>query len=297
MATSWDVFVCHASEDKDSFVRPLAETLRKLGVSVWYDEFALRPGDSLSSSIDRGIAGSSFGIVVVSQAFIGKRWPEHELRGLVNRDVEDDKKLIPIWNGVSKEQVKRFSPSLSDKIAIDTRKVDAEEAAIQLLREIRPDIYQVHPRAELENLANGKALLQIQNEIEELRNQLADYQCPYCEFALVGREYIEFDERTSGTADLFECGYSTGGYYERPCPFGPDFPELEEYDLRVSYDQKYSKYVAHASPKTDRARSVQLEIGTGSTEEEAREYVLEHYRYLTTPPRQEFRGRWRSRTY
>ena len=43
-----DPFVLHASEDKDSFVRPLAHTLRVLGLEVWYDEFSLRIGDSLS---------------------------------------------------------------------------------------------------------------------------------------------------------------------------------------------------------------------------------------------------------
>jgi hypothetical protein len=53
---NWDAFVSHASEDKESFVRPLVEALGRLGVSLWYDEVSLRLGDSLSGSIDRGIA-------------------------------------------------------------------------------------------------------------------------------------------------------------------------------------------------------------------------------------------------
>ena len=61
----WDVFISHASEDKDSFVRPLAIALRSLEVLVWYDEFSLRLGDSLSRSIDRGLADSSHGLVVI----------------------------------------------------------------------------------------------------------------------------------------------------------------------------------------------------------------------------------------
>jgi hypothetical protein len=56
--TPWDVFICHASEDKDSLVQPLARALSLLGLQVWYDEFSLTVGDSLSRSIDRGIAGS-----------------------------------------------------------------------------------------------------------------------------------------------------------------------------------------------------------------------------------------------
>lgn len=52
----YDAFICHASEDKESFVRPLAKELRKKGLRVWYDEFTLKLGDSLRRSIDRGLA-------------------------------------------------------------------------------------------------------------------------------------------------------------------------------------------------------------------------------------------------
>jgi len=57
---------------------PLAGALRQLGVAVWYDEFTLRPGDSLSRSIDKGILGSLCGLVVISPKFIEKNWPEYE---------------------------------------------------------------------------------------------------------------------------------------------------------------------------------------------------------------------------
>jgi hypothetical protein len=73
----WDVFIAHASEDKEAFVRPLATVLQSLGMSVWYDEFSLQLGDSLSRSIDKGILGSQYGLVVVSPAFIEKKWPEY----------------------------------------------------------------------------------------------------------------------------------------------------------------------------------------------------------------------------
>src|SRR5690606_17747051 len=131
-------------------------------------DFSLSVGDSLSKEIDRGIGGARFGIVVVSPAFIGKRWPDHELRGLVNRDVEEDFRILPIWHGVTKKDVRAFSPSLSDKLAIDTRKDDAQEAAIRMLRIIRPDLYESHPRAELERLATGQAVTELQEQIEEL---------------------------------------------------------------------------------------------------------------------------------
>ena len=48
---NWDVFVSHASEDKE-FARALAEGLSKKGLSVWFDDFELKVGDSLRRSID-----------------------------------------------------------------------------------------------------------------------------------------------------------------------------------------------------------------------------------------------------
>lgn len=69
----YDVFISHASEDKDAVVRPLAISLQQKGLKVWFDEFELRIGDSLRQKIDKGLANSRFGIVVLSKNFIKKR--------------------------------------------------------------------------------------------------------------------------------------------------------------------------------------------------------------------------------
>jgi len=158
MSKNWDVFISHASEDKETFVRPLAIALRNIGVSVWYDEFSLRLGDSLSRSIDKGLANSRFGLVVVSPAFLKKPWPEYELRGLVAREIEEDRVILPIWHGVTRQEILAFSPSLADKVALNTNDLTAEEVAIQLIREIRPDIYARHRRVELQQLASGESV-------------------------------------------------------------------------------------------------------------------------------------------
>ena len=69
---TFDVFISHASEDKDAIVRPLAIALQQHGLEVWYDEFELRIGDSLRRKIDKGLAHSRFGVVVLSQYFFAK---------------------------------------------------------------------------------------------------------------------------------------------------------------------------------------------------------------------------------
>lgn len=86
----YDVFISHASEDKDEVVRPLANALINKGVSVWYDEFELRIGDSLRRKIDKGLANSRFGIVVVSRDFIKKGWTNYELDGIITKAVSGE---------------------------------------------------------------------------------------------------------------------------------------------------------------------------------------------------------------
>jgi hypothetical protein len=133
----YDVFISHASEDKDAFVRPFAEYLKNLGVSVWYDEFSLQWGDSLRKSIDKGLANSRFGVVVLSKAFVQKRWTEYELNGLVAAEIEGSKRVLPIWHEISKLEVMKFSPSLADKLALNTMTNTTEEIAEQLLSILR----------------------------------------------------------------------------------------------------------------------------------------------------------------
>jgi hypothetical protein len=134
---TFDVFISHASEDKDDLVRPLAHALQAGGLSVWYDEFELRIGDSLRRKIDRGLASSRFGIVVLSKFFFGKGWTEYELDGLVTRTVTGDQILLPVWHNVTKAEVVGYSPSLADRVARSTATHTVEEIAAEIVDVIR----------------------------------------------------------------------------------------------------------------------------------------------------------------
>ena len=138
----YDVFISHAWEDKDSFVRPLVEALQVLGLKVWYDEFSLEIGDSLSRSIDKGLSNSRYGIVVISKAFIVKPWTDYELRGLITKEVGREKVILPIWHEISKEEIIQFSPTLADKVALITTNLSTRKIAVRLLKQIRPDLHQ-----------------------------------------------------------------------------------------------------------------------------------------------------------
>jgi Domain of unknown function (DUF1883)./TIR domain. len=116
----YDVFISHASEDKDAIVRPLATSLKDKGLRVWYDEFELKIGDSLRRKIDMGLAKSNFGIIVISRKFICKGWTNYELDGLMTRAVSGEQILLPIWHDITKQEVMDYSPSLADKVARNT---------------------------------------------------------------------------------------------------------------------------------------------------------------------------------
>lgn len=128
----YDVFISHASEDKDDVVRPLAIALQSKGLSVWYDEFELKIGDSLRRKIDAGLAKSNFGIVVISRDFIKKGWTNYELDGLITRAVSGEQILLPIWHNITKQEVVDFSPSLADKVARNTAVDTVEEMADEI---------------------------------------------------------------------------------------------------------------------------------------------------------------------
>ncbi|RAM52271.1 MAG: DUF1883 domain-containing protein [Hapalosiphonaceae cyanobacterium JJU2] len=133
----YDVFISHASEDKEGIVTPLANALKNEGLRVWYDEFELKIGDSLRRKIDRGLANSRVGLVVLSQSFISKGWTNYELDGIVTRTITGEQILLPIWHKISKQEVIEFSPSLADKVARSTATHTVEEIASEIAELIR----------------------------------------------------------------------------------------------------------------------------------------------------------------
>ncbi len=131
-AKTYDFFISHATEDKDDIVRALAEHLNNLGFKVWYDEFELKWGDSLRKNIDKGLASSKYGVVIISPSFIKKNWTEYELNGMVAKEMNGHKVILPIWHKITKDEVLQFSPSLADKLALNTSLHTIEDIGTQL---------------------------------------------------------------------------------------------------------------------------------------------------------------------
>ena len=136
-----DIFVSHASEDKAAIVRPLVQALAALGLRVWYDEDMIKGGDSIREAIDRGLRDTRNAVVILSPAFLKKRWTQWELNALVQRfndtATRQRGRLIPIWHNVSKDEISSFSPPLADIAALQS--VDGINAiALKISDQILP---------------------------------------------------------------------------------------------------------------------------------------------------------------
>ena len=128
----WDVFISHASEDKDDLVRPLAMALKQHKLTVWYDEIILRIGESLRERIDNGLSNSRVGLVILSSSFINKDWTTYELNAIITRSISGGQLLLPIWHNITKQQVVDFSPSLADIVARSTAKYTINDIANEI---------------------------------------------------------------------------------------------------------------------------------------------------------------------
>ena len=128
-----DFFICHASDNKDSVARPLADKFIDEDLSVWFDEYSLIWGNKLMESINKGLKNSSFGIVILSKEFQGKKWPQHELDGLFALTKPDETKILPLRYGLTQEELDQHYPLLSGILSrswpdeLETILIDAQK--------------------------------------------------------------------------------------------------------------------------------------------------------------------------
>jgi len=114
-------FVCHDFRDKDSIARPIAINLQKMLCSVWYDEFSLRVGHNLRESIEKGLKTCKKCILVLSPSFFSNDgWTKREFDSVFTREILEKKQIVlPIWYGVTKQEVYNYSPSLLNVKGLD----------------------------------------------------------------------------------------------------------------------------------------------------------------------------------
>ncbi|GBG01646.1 hypothetical protein AZSI13_09730 [Azospira sp. I13] len=127
-------FISHDSRDKESVARPIALNLQRKLCPVWYDEFSLPLGANLRESIERGLKECKRCVLILSQNFINNRgWGKKEFESIFTREILEDRALVlPIWYGVTKQQVYDYSPSLLNIKGIDWEALGEEEVCRQI---------------------------------------------------------------------------------------------------------------------------------------------------------------------
>jgi hypothetical protein len=109
-----DVFLCHAWDDRAGAAKELHDLLESLKVTVWFSEKDVRLGTSLMREIDKGLAKSRVGIVLVTPAMLrslpNEGIADKELSALLARD-----QLIPIVHGTTFEALRDVSPLLGSR--------------------------------------------------------------------------------------------------------------------------------------------------------------------------------------
>jgi hypothetical protein len=114
-----DFFLCHAWDDRAGAAKELYDQLQSRGVSVWFSEVDVRLGTQLLREIDKGLAKSRVGIVLVTPALLlrlqGESIADKELSVLLARD-----QLIPIVHGTTYEALRDVSPMLASRSGLST---------------------------------------------------------------------------------------------------------------------------------------------------------------------------------
>lgn len=115
-----DCFLCHAWADRQGAAKELDDALKAAGVKTWFSELDLGLGVPMMRAIDRGLANSRIGLVLVTPSFI---------KGLPNQGVADKElsallagnRLVPIVHGTTYDDLRNESPLLASRTGLDTK--------------------------------------------------------------------------------------------------------------------------------------------------------------------------------
>ena len=133
----YDLFLCHAWDDRKGAAKELYEKLIALGVSVWFSEKNLPLGSTMLREIDKGLAKSRAGIVLVTPAFLRRISEEgvadKELSALLAKD-----RLIPIVHNTTYDALRDVSPLLGSRSGLDTNE-DSMDEIVEKLSELFTD--------------------------------------------------------------------------------------------------------------------------------------------------------------
>lgn len=123
-----DVFLCHAWDDRKGSAKDLHDLLEKAGVKVWFSEKDLGLGVPMMRAIDKGLANSRIGLVLVTPAMLD-RLPKESVADKELSALLAGNQLIPIVHNTSYEALRNISPLLASRTGLDTTEDTMAEVA------------------------------------------------------------------------------------------------------------------------------------------------------------------------
>jgi hypothetical protein len=112
----FDVFLCHAGEDKTKYIIPLKNAMDNENITNWLDEVHIEWGDSITKKINEGLGASKYVMVFFSKNFFDKPWPERELNSVLNQMASStEKRILPLASGHEiLDEINKKYPLLND---------------------------------------------------------------------------------------------------------------------------------------------------------------------------------------
>ncbi|WP_084158473.1 toll/interleukin-1 receptor domain-containing protein [Exiguobacterium chiriqhucha] len=126
-----DVFLCHAWDDRQEAAKELHDLLESQGVSVWFSEKDVVLGAPLLRAIDKGLATSRIGLVLVTPALLKRLKTE----GIADKELSvllAGERLIPVVHNTTYEELREVSPLLGSRSGLSTEEDSIEDVATKL---------------------------------------------------------------------------------------------------------------------------------------------------------------------
>lgn len=132
----FDVFLCHAWDDRRGVATQLSNLLQGCGVRVWFSEKDVRLGVPLLRAIDKGLANSRIGIVLVTPALLTRLKSE----GIADKELSEllaREQLIPVVHETTYEKLRDVSPLLGSRSGLSTAENSLPEIAAKIAELVR----------------------------------------------------------------------------------------------------------------------------------------------------------------
>lgn len=126
-----DVFLCHAWEDRQGAAKELHDLLESRGVRVWFSEKDVGLGAPLLRAIDKGLANSRIGIVLVTPALL-ERLPKESIADKELSALLAGERLVPVVHNTTFEALRNVSPLLASRSGLSTAEEPMADVATKL---------------------------------------------------------------------------------------------------------------------------------------------------------------------